>query len=200
MAWVTAEWAGDGPGSIDPAKEVAAARDRVALGISTLDNESVRYDGIDFETKHRQLVKEYQMRREAGLPDPGAVGQSNAPAPEESPEEPPENEPPEPDDNGDDEEIAGLREQLNALRAGLDQAMILLASKSQPINITMPPTTINMPEQKPSDVNIQMEAPVVNVQPADISVTMAPDGRSTKTIYERDPQTQEIISSKTIRE
>jgi lambda family phage portal protein len=74
QAWSCAEWAGDGPGSIDPQKEVGAAKERVQLGISTLDRESIAFDGIDFETKHRQQVKEYKMRREAGLPDPGATG------------------------------------------------------------------------------------------------------------------------------
>ncbi len=78
QAWCGAEWAGDGPGSIDPAKEVAAATDRVKLGISTLDSESTRYDGIDWETKHRQQVKEYTRRRADGLPDPGAAGQPAA--------------------------------------------------------------------------------------------------------------------------
>lgn len=72
-AWCGAEWAGDGPGSIDPQKEVAAARDRVQLGISTLDNESIRHDGVPWETKHRQQAKEYSARRAAGLPDPGVA-------------------------------------------------------------------------------------------------------------------------------
>lgn len=71
QAWCGAEWAGDGPGSIDPQKEVGAAKERVALGISTLDRESIAFDGIDFETKHRQLTKETKARRELGLPDPG---------------------------------------------------------------------------------------------------------------------------------
>lgn len=66
-AWCTAEWAGDGPGSIDPVKDVQAAKMRIDESISTRDAESIRYDGIDFETKHRQRVKEEQMRREGGL-------------------------------------------------------------------------------------------------------------------------------------
>lgn len=74
QAWCSAEWAGDGPGSIDPQKEVGAAKERVQLGISTLDSESIKYDGIDWETKHRQQVKEYAARRAAGLPDPGQAG------------------------------------------------------------------------------------------------------------------------------
>ena len=79
-AWCGAEWAGDGPGSIDPQKDVTAAEGRVKLGISTLDNESIRYDGVPWETKHRQQVKEYTARRAAGLPDPGAAQASAPPA------------------------------------------------------------------------------------------------------------------------
>lgn len=66
-AWCRAEWAGDGPGSIDPQKDVDAAEKRIDIGISTIDAESIRFDGIPFEDKHRQRVKENNMRREAGL-------------------------------------------------------------------------------------------------------------------------------------
>ena len=82
QAWSGAEWAGDGPGSIDPQKEVGAAEKRVALGISTLDRESIAFDGVDWETKHRQQTKEYKARRAAGMPDPGAAGAMNTPQPE----------------------------------------------------------------------------------------------------------------------
>ena len=81
-AWCKAEWAGDGPGSIDPQKEVTAAEGRVRLGISTLDRESIAFDGVPWEEKHRQQVKEYATRRSAGLPDPGA---SAAPAAQTAP-------------------------------------------------------------------------------------------------------------------
>jgi len=68
-AYVCAQWIGDAPGSIDPAKEVQAAKERVALGISTRAAESVAYDGVDWLPKHRQLVEEERLRREAGLGD-----------------------------------------------------------------------------------------------------------------------------------
>lgn len=70
-AWCQALWVGDGPGSIDPAKEVTAAKNRVALGISTLQAESVLHDGVDWATKHRQAIKEAKARRDAGLSVPG---------------------------------------------------------------------------------------------------------------------------------
>lgn len=74
-AYSRARWVGDGPGSIDPAKEVQAAADRVALGISTREAESILHDGIDWADKHAQLVREEEMRRRDGLSAP-------APAPE----------------------------------------------------------------------------------------------------------------------
>lgn len=74
-AYAGAQWVGDGPGSIDPLKEVSAARERIALGISTIAAESILYDGENWETKHRQRVREVQLRRAAGLQDaaPGAA-------------------------------------------------------------------------------------------------------------------------------
>ena len=69
-AWCAAQWTGDGPGSIDPEKEVTAAQLRVDMGISTLAAESILYDGVDWDTKHRQRVKEEQARKEGGLTQP----------------------------------------------------------------------------------------------------------------------------------
>lgn len=66
-AWCGATWTGDGPGSLDPSKEVAAAADRVELGISTKDAESIAYDGISWETKHKQRVKEVNAEKRDGL-------------------------------------------------------------------------------------------------------------------------------------
>lgn len=66
-AWCSATWVGDGPGSIDPTKDVAAAEARVTLGTSTRQAESLLHDGVDWETKHRQLVREADARREAGF-------------------------------------------------------------------------------------------------------------------------------------
>ncbi len=82
-AWQSAVWIGDGPGSIDPMKEVDAARERVALGISTRAAESILHDGVDWEVKHAQLVKEETARKGDGL---GATtGQASPPTPAEPP-------------------------------------------------------------------------------------------------------------------
>jgi capsid protein len=66
-AWCGAEWTGDGPGTIDPEKEVNAAAKRVELNISTKDAESLQYDGVPWIVKHRQRVREQQAERKDGL-------------------------------------------------------------------------------------------------------------------------------------
>lgn len=74
-AWCASMWTGDGPGSVDPVKEVTAAEKRVAIGISTLQDESIAYDGKDWEAKQRQRAKEVaQQKRDGTAPAllPGA--------------------------------------------------------------------------------------------------------------------------------
>jgi lambda family phage portal protein len=66
-AWSRGFWTGDGPGSIDPVKEVQAAEKRVAMGISTKEAESILHDGIGWEQKHRQRVKEVQAEKRDGI-------------------------------------------------------------------------------------------------------------------------------------
>lgn len=71
-AWCAAIWTGDGPGSIDPEKEVRAAEARVNLGISTKQAESILHDGVDWEQKHEQRVKEINAEKAAGIYIPPA--------------------------------------------------------------------------------------------------------------------------------
>ena len=66
-AWSGAAWVGDGPGSLDPLKEVKAARERVELTISTLSQESILHDGGDWNAKQRQRAREEALRKESGL-------------------------------------------------------------------------------------------------------------------------------------
>jgi lambda family phage portal protein len=86
-AWCTAIWTGDGPGSIDPEKEVKAAQARVDMGISTKETESILHDGVAWRPKHLQRVKEINAEKEAGIYFPPA----GTPAP---PARPAEKEPP----------------------------------------------------------------------------------------------------------
>jgi lambda family phage portal protein len=81
FAWCQCQWVGDGPGSIDPLKEVQAARERVDLGISTLAEECMQNDGGDYELKHAQRVKENKMRQEGGLTPAQAPASTPASAP-----------------------------------------------------------------------------------------------------------------------
>jgi lambda family phage portal protein len=71
-AWSKAIWTGDGPGSIDPEKEVRAAQARIDLGISTKQAESILHDGVDWEQKHEQRVKEINAEKADGIYFPPA--------------------------------------------------------------------------------------------------------------------------------
>ncbi len=78
-AWCGSTWSGDGPGAIDPLKEIEAAKERMAAGVTTLAEEVVAYDGGDWEVKHRQREREVSERVEAGLQAP--VGAAPVAAP-----------------------------------------------------------------------------------------------------------------------
>jgi lambda family phage portal protein len=66
-AYRACAWVGDGPGSLDPVKEVAAAEKRLTLGISDLDEECIAYSGQTYTEKHPRIAKIAELRREAGL-------------------------------------------------------------------------------------------------------------------------------------
>lgn len=78
-AWCAGVWTGDGPGSLDPQKEVDAAQQRVEMEISTIDAESVAYDGIPWKVKHRQRAREVAAQKADGtfIQKAGAPGQPN---------------------------------------------------------------------------------------------------------------------------
>lgn len=91
-AWSRSAWTGDGPGAIDPMKEAQAAGERMNIGLTTLDEEIVAYDGGNWRAKHRQQKIERDEREEAGLvapvtqPQPGAAGVPMNSAKPETPE------------------------------------------------------------------------------------------------------------------
>lgn len=66
-AYCSASWYGDGPGSLDPLKEAKAAEVRVDMGLTTLPEEIVAYDGGDWSSKHRMAEKVQAARTKAGL-------------------------------------------------------------------------------------------------------------------------------------
>lgn len=93
-AWLGCMWIGDGPGSLDPTKEVDAAERRIALAISTHEAESLLHDGGKLRPKIRQLLREQTLM--AGLrpvPRAGAAAASTT-APDNIPAEPGTTNPP----------------------------------------------------------------------------------------------------------
>jgi capsid protein len=145
-AWCSAQWVGDGPGSIDPGKEVAAAKERVALGISTLQAESIAYDGVDWETKHRQAIKEAEARKEAGMPAPGQEAAASAPA--ASTPADPSQDPPGPQD-AQDPSVAeqAAAEQTRAFTAWLQREPV---QPKVEVHVEAPIVNVEMPDRQPA--------------------------------------------------
>ena len=68
-----AAWVGDGPGSLDPKKEIDAAEVRLRLGVTDLDEECLAFTGQTYMEKHSRIVKISQLRAEAGLLVTGGI-------------------------------------------------------------------------------------------------------------------------------
>jgi len=66
-AWLGSQWVGPAMKQINPKDEVEAAKMRVEEGFTTRAEETAQMSGGDWENKHRQRVKEEQMRKEGGL-------------------------------------------------------------------------------------------------------------------------------------
>ena len=95
-AWLGVQWYGDAPGQIDELKAVKAARERVAGGFSTEEEETIALTGQDWEQNQRQRVREVALRKELG---------TSAPKPPAGVDE---------DDAGDDPDEADLAERREA--------------------------------------------------------------------------------------
>ena len=72
-AYSNCMWIGMPKGHIDEAKEIAAAEKRMALGITTGEEETLAYSGTSWTNKQPQRVKERLLREQAGLPTPGVT-------------------------------------------------------------------------------------------------------------------------------
>lgn len=80
-AYSGCKWIGPARGMIDEVKEITAAEKRVAMTISTLEDESEQLTGEPWEPKLRQRAKEKMLLDEAGLsPQPAATSDPNDPA------------------------------------------------------------------------------------------------------------------------
>lgn len=64
MAYARAKWIGPGKGFVDPVKEAQAAAMRVALGLSTLEDEAAELTGSDYADNLEQVKREIES-----LPD-----------------------------------------------------------------------------------------------------------------------------------
>ena len=60
-------WVGPAKGSIDDSKEIAAARDRINLGVSDIEAETEEIVGRDWLEVHNQRALEHRLRKEADL-------------------------------------------------------------------------------------------------------------------------------------
>jgi lambda family phage portal protein len=163
-AWCAAIWTGDGPGSIDPQKEVAAAQARVDLGISTKQAESILHDGVDWEQKHEQRVKEINAEKRDGIyfPPAGTPAMPANAAPVE------DGRPVPVDQNADAVDAASTTAKaFEKLNTRLD----VIAARDPSINITTPPVTIHM-----GDTNVT--PPAVTVEGHEINVNL-PEGMVT---------------------
>lgn len=150
-AWCASIWTGDGPGSIDPSKEVDAAQKRVDLGISTKQAESILHDGVDWEQKHEQRVKEINAEKRDGIYFPPAG--TPAPVPQKS----------------SDTKAAEDAATANAASfAQIGQRLDILASQPPTINVHTSPVTVNA-----GDVHVAPAA--VTVEGHEISVNL-PEG------------------------
>jgi len=198
-AWCAAIWTGDGPGSIDPAKEVDAARKRVELGISTKQAESILHDGVDWEQKHEQRVKEINAEKRDGIYVPPA-GSPALPVTKDKAEETDE------DDDSEPAKAPAKDDSAQAI-ARLTARLDGMAAQPPSINITTPPVTIHQGDTHvhPGNTTIQqgdqhthlpegmvtleasVAAPVVNVAvpPTQVVVQQAPK-QAMQQIHKRD--------------
>lgn len=67
------QWIGDQMGQLNPKDEVDAAAERVELGISDLQQETVAYNGRSWRRVHKNRVTEHAQRAAAGL-EPAVLG------------------------------------------------------------------------------------------------------------------------------
>lgn len=195
-AWSCAAWIGDGPGSIDPQKEVQAARDRIEIGISTIAAESLLHDGIDWRTKHKQRAVEVAARREDGLDAAAPVATTAVIEPDADDEE--------------DKKLQTVIQVHNHLPAAtapevkVDVAApkvevaveaIMPESAVSPITVEaiMPSTPAPHITVDVSPTPVTLEA-AINTPPAQVLMQHPTAARQT---VERDAETQEIVATVT---
>jgi len=85
-AFNRATWTGSGKFVLNPLQEAKAAELRAQFLTSEAE-ESLAYDGGDYDTRHRLRVREAKSRRDGELPPLGTQAQAEAPDPADDPED-----------------------------------------------------------------------------------------------------------------
>jgi len=215
-AWCRGIWTGDGPGSVDPEKEVNAAEKRINIGISTKDIESRQWDGRPWKLKHRQRVREINAEKEDGIYIPPAG--SPPPPPEPSTEPSPAQQAA--TEAAEQRRLEGQRhaEQMQMLSGMFASVSAMAAApKAAPeFNFTMPPVQVNN-EIAPPEVHAHFEATMPSPEVhAHFEATMpSPEVHahfeanvpettvlmqhptSAVATHQRDPETMEIVATHT---
>jgi lambda family phage portal protein len=73
LAYEAAEWAGPTLGSLDPAKEIQASKDKVIQGHSTMEREALEINGTNYFGNLKQQGKEKRRAEAEGLPYPAVA-------------------------------------------------------------------------------------------------------------------------------
>lgn len=76
-AWLSARWDGDAPGEIDPLKAVQAARERVAMRLTSLDQEYAEMIGGDHERIQPQIEREQRWLKTVGGVESGVMSDND---------------------------------------------------------------------------------------------------------------------------
>jgi lambda family phage portal protein len=163
-AYQRAEWIGDAPGSIDPNKEVQAAKERISLCLTTREEETMALTGTSWADKFPQMKKEHDMLEEAGLLPVDAAAAV----------EPPE------DSGGNDTEGGGDEDkpQPPKVENHIHVAAPQITVNTPDINVTTPDVSVHPTfevKQAPIDLRVHLEQPT----PGKKTVTLVngPDGQ-----------------------
>lgn len=187
-AYAAASWIGDSPGQINPKDEADAAKLRLDMGVSDLATETAAITGMDWETTHRQQVKERKMRLDAGLIQPQAGSAApNMTHPDDAQGDPAKKAvdpaPPEPGQGRQDQNAAILK----ALDAqGQSLVAIAHAVKYQEpaqaqVAPPAPDVTVNCPEVSVAAPQIHLPEINVTMPPVTLNVTMEAPAPGTTT-------------------
>lgn len=147
-AYCGAVWTGDGPGALNPRDEAEAAKVRLEIGLTTLDEEIVAYDGGDFETKHAQQVREREMRVDSGLAEDLTAPEPVAPMPGQAPQP--------------------AQPARRAVAEGEDGSMATLSISEGAFSVNVQPPAVHVPAPV-----VHVAAPIVNVEAPNVSVEAA---------------------------